>query len=67
MSRHEEMLNKIREGAQRAFGSEESQIWLNRKSRLFDHKTPLELAQEDADRVLNFVECMTGEEVSTRH
>ena len=64
MDRHAEMLRKIRVGAEHAFGTEESVRWLNRRSRIFNHRTPLEMIDEDADRVLTFVSSISSGGIS---
>ena len=65
-SQHEQMLNKIRKGAEDAFGQDGAANWLNKKWRIFDQKTPLEMADTDCTRVLDFIHHLNAEEQAAR-
>ncbi len=62
--RHQVMLSKIRNGAIRAFGEEQAEGWLSRKWRIFDDRSPMEMAtcESDTRRVLDYVSQLTSAE-----
>ena len=62
--RHQEMLSKIQEGAFRAFGRDHAEGWLSRKWRVFDDRSPVEMAghESDARKVLEYVSQLTAAE-----
>ena len=62
--RHQEMLSKIREGAIRAFGQDHAEGWLSRRWRVFDDRSPVEMAghESDARKVLDYVAQLTAAE-----
>ncbi len=62
--RHQEMLLKIRNGAIRAFGEEQAEGWLSSKWRVFDDRSPMEMAtcENDTRRVLDYVSQLTAAE-----
>ncbi len=59
----------IRIQALRAFGEDEAERWLNTGWRVFNNRTPLEMARgkADASRVMDYISNLTGaEEMLTR-
>lgn len=65
---HQIMLEKIRRGAVRAFGEDAGDRWLNRTWRVFDDRTPLEMATRPGggERVLEYVSYLTAAEDALR-
>ncbi|MDD9908462.1 MAG: DUF2384 domain-containing protein [Ahrensia sp.] len=66
---HRQMLAKIRSGAVRAFGERAGASWMQRESRLFDGRTPEDMANSDVDaeRVLTFVSQLVAAEDALKH
>ena len=60
----EQMMARIRQNAELAFGRDGAQEWLKRSWRVFDHKTPLEMAGHDGERVLRYVEHFIADDAS---
>ncbi len=63
---HKEMMARIRRNAELAFGPEGARQWLTRTWRVFDHKTPIEMADKDAGRVLEYVQYFIADERAAR-
>ena len=63
-SQHEEMLSKIRQGAIRTFGEDSAERWMNQKLRVFDDRSPFEMAyqEHDTNHVLDYFSQLTGAE-----
>lgn len=65
---HQKMLDKIKREAVRAFGEEGAQRWLNRRWRVFDDRTPIDMARhrDGSRRVLDYVSYLTAAEEACR-
>ncbi len=65
---HQMMIEKLRTAAFKTYGVDGGEAWLNRRSRLFGNKRPIDTASsaEDAREVLNFVSYLTASEDSAQ-
>ena len=56
----------IRAEALRAFGEDEAERWLNTGWRVFNDRTPLDMARADEATVRRYIDNLTGAEVMLR-
>lgn len=57
-------IGPVREYALRAFGQDEAENWLNTSWRVFNSRTPLDMAREEAgaSKVLSYIKDLTSAE-----
>lgn len=66
--RHETMLSKIRNGAVHAFGTDEADLWMSKKWRVFQNKSPIEMADSanGTEVVLDYIKMLAAADASQK-
>ena len=63
---HKEMLKRIRNDAIRAFGKDGANSWMNRRWRVFNNRSPIEMASSRSatKEVLDHIELLTSVDIT---